>query len=84
MLSIAAIRGTRGGRSMHSERWLTLHEVADLLGVSYATALRVVQAGKLRAVNVAASSGRATYRVTPADLAAYREQQAVRDGDGGL
>lgn len=56
---------------------LTTAEVAQLLGVSSHTITRLINTGKLPAINVS-TGRRASYRVEPADVEAFKEQRAVR------
>jgi len=49
--------------------WLTVAEAAARLSVGTRLVLRLIAAGKLRAVNVSVSPGRPTWRITPEAVA---------------
>lgn len=51
---------------------LKIREAAELLGLGYETVRSEIVAGRLRA-----SKFRGTYRIEPADLAAYREAAVI-------
>ena len=57
---------------------VTLHEAASLLGVHYMTAYRYVRLGLLPAVKVGG-----TWRIRPADLAAFRPETAATSPSPG-
>ena len=62
---------------MASEKYYSLEEVAELLGVTYQLIYRLVRSGELSSVRVGK-----VYRVTDEDLHTYLENSRVSKSDG--
>ncbi len=58
------------------ERSLTIRDVSRHLRVSIKTVRRYIHSGRLMAVNVGASSGRKTWRISHADLVSFEIRNA--------
>jgi excisionase family DNA binding protein len=65
-------------------RLLTVRQVADRLGLVTADAvLRLIHRGDLPAANVSSGPGRPTWRIDPADLAAFIAARRTRPAVAG-
>lgn len=58
-------------------KFVTVSEVAADLAVSRETVTGWIRAGRLRAIDISARKGRATYRVHVADLEIFTQARAV-------
>ncbi len=55
----------------------TVAELSDLMQVSQSHVIGLIQAGLLRAVNVAIKRGRPTWRILESDYLAYEDRQST-------
>lgn len=58
------------------ERRLTVAEVAEAVGLSVHSVLRLIRDGELRAANYSRRGGRPTWRIHPDDLRAFEAKRS--------